>query len=647
MLAWIARDVMDAATRRESRESVPLASLARALHTRLPLRASTAALVLTAAALASTAIVFAQARPPSRFMDVSEIRPGMRGYGLTVFRGTQPERFDVEVLDILHNHRPQMDMILIRPTHPILEHAGTVAGMSGSPIFLNDRMIGAYAYGWEFGRDPVAGVTPIANMLSELHRSRRTPPGILPGSQVPIPISAMLPPGTALRRSGWDALADRARLARTSVPTAFGQLVSLAVPLNVSGMSPGALRYLSNALEPFGLEPIQAGGSSNRNAPLPPGSPTTYVNGGSISVSIVSGDIAADSSGTATLVDGNDVLAYGHPFMGLGEVAMTASLSRVAWILASTRRSTKIVEVTRELGALVQDRQFAIVVNTRATAPRVPVQIRITGNGQAQHNVWNLQIAYHRSVLPRLLSAAIGSVLEVAAGDTADAAWVVHSHVRTQNHGTLEFTDHGASAGGPTGMSISALGQTEAIERLGDNPFEQVRIERVDVDVDIRWARDFYFVRSVSLAREEVDPGETVNVLVSLAQYGSAPIVRTIPITIPREAAGRDLELEVGGGNDIALDLPEPENIGDLIRNLTTFLPEDSLVVSMRMPGNGVALRGRLVSNLPGSALDALRPAASTDGGDPVGNFRRTSVTTSRIVLGRDRVRLRVREVRQ
>ncbi|MFO0646609.1 MAG: SpoIVB peptidase S55 domain-containing protein [Polyangiales bacterium] len=151
------------------------------------MRPSTLALLTVSGALAASGALLAQSRPnaPPQIMPVSEVRAGMRGYGLTVFRGTRPERFDVEVIDVVHNFRPHMDAILIRPNHPITDHAGTVAGMSGSPIYIDGRLIGAYAYGWEFGRDPVAGVTPIESMLAELHRPRRTPPGLLPGSQIP------------------------------------------------------------------------------------------------------------------------------------------------------------------------------------------------------------------------------------------------------------------------------------------------------------------------------------------------------------------------------------------------------------------------------------------------------------------------------
>lgn len=636
-------------SRSPARSCRPLPARAFALHTSGTLRTSTLAPLVTAAALASTAALFAQTAPPGRTMSADELRPGMTGYGLTVFHGTTPERFPVEVVEVLHNARPQMDMILIRPTHPVLERAGTVAGMSGSPIYINDRLIGAYAYGWDFGRETIAGVTPIANMLAALHRPRRTPPGLIPGSQVPLPI---VPPaetggGATRRRSAWDALTGRGRVARAHVNTPYGQMVPLAVPFGVAGMSDGAIRYLAEAFEPFGIEPVQVGGAGRRNAPPPTGTPTRFENGGSISVDLIAGDISGASTGTVTYVQGNDVLAFGHPMMGLGEVAFPTSISRVAWVMASLRRSHKMAEPVRPMGALQDDRPFTIVVNQQGQAPTVPVHVHLNGNPGAPRNDWNVTVAYHRALFGRLVGSVVGTVLETAAGDSGDIAWTARSRVVTEGHGTLQFTDHGASAEGTGGITMGSLGATEALERLTDNPFEQVRIERVDVDIDLRWARDFYYLRSIALSRAEVDPGETVQLLVSLGQYAGAPVVRSVPVVIPREVAGREVELEVAPGGDVVPDLPEPESVSDLIRNISTTFPDDSLVVSMRLPGVGVTLRGRVLPNLPSSALDTLRPSVSTEGGDAFANVQRIVVPVNRLVLGRDRVRLHVRDVRQ
>ena len=185
------------------------------------------------------------------------------------------------------------------------------------------------------------------------------------------------------------------------------------------------------------------------------------------------------------------------------------------------------------------------------------------------------------------------------------------------------------------------------LDRLAENPFETVRVDRIEFDVELRWARDFYAIRNVALSRSEADPGERVDLLVSLMRFGAAPEVRRFPITVPRELAGREMEIEVSAGSETVPDMAEPESIGDLVRNLTSAFDEDALVISTRMPGQGVTVRGRLLRELPSSTLDALRPLASSDGGDPIANTRRTVVSLGRIVIGRDRVRLRVRDVRQ
>ena len=313
--------------------------------------------------------------PGVETMDVDDVRPGMRGYGLTVFRGTRPERFDVEVLDTIHNFRPHMDLVLIRPTHPTLEHAGTVGGMSGSPIFIEGKLIGAYAYGWEFGRDPVAGVTPIASMLAELRRPRRTPSGIIPGSGIPFDIG---PTPITSPRARWESLSQSALAHRTPVSTAYGSLVPAMTPMAVTGMGVNATRHLAEALEPFGIVPLQGAGGGGTARPADD-APRHYENGGAIGVRMIQGDISGNVTGTVTLVTPEGVLAFGHPMMGLGETAFPATLARVMWILASERRSFKISEPVRSLGALVNDRGSAVVVDSRASAPTIPMRVSIHG----------------------------------------------------------------------------------------------------------------------------------------------------------------------------------------------------------------------------------------------------------------------------
>jgi hypothetical protein len=603
-----------------------------------------AAAACVASVVAAAGALLAQVPAPTlggvEIMAVDDVRPGMRGYGLTVFRGTRPERFDVEVLDTIHNFRPHMDLVLIRPTHPTLEHAGTVGGMSGSPIFIEGKLIGAYAYGWEFGRDPVAGVTPIASMIAELRRPRRTPSGVIPGSGIPFDIA---PAPISAPRARWDSLSRAALAHRGPIATAYGSLVPAMTPMAVTGLGAMATRQLSEALEPFGIVALQGAGGGGAAHPVGD-VPSRYENGGAVGVRMIDGDISGNVTGTVTLVTPQGVLAFGHPMMGLGETAFPATIARIMWILASERRSFKISEPVRAMGALVNDRGAGVVIDPAATAPTVPMHVSIRGVDGAPHTDWNVTIAGQRPMTARLAASVVASALEDTASDMAEAAWTVRSRVFLRGRSPLEFVEHGAGTEGV--RSLPAPGGFELLTRVVDNAFGVVPVDRIEVDLTLRWQRDFSYVRSVSASAAEVDPGGTVDVRVVLGRYGASPELRTIHLEVPRALAGRELDIEVAGGNEVVPDLAEPETLDDLIRNVSTRFPGDSLVLSVRMPGQGVTLHGRVIRNLPGSAIDALRPSVSTESGDPLLNVQRTVVPVGRVVLGRDRVRLRVREVR-
>ncbi len=600
-------------------------------------------MIVVAGAMAATGGLLAQVAAPTSLatLPVSDIRPGMHGYGLTVFRGMRPERFDVEVIDVLHDFRPRQDLVLVRPSHPILDHALTVQGMSGSPIYVHDRLVGAYAYAWEFGRDTVAGVTPIASMLAELHRPRRAPSGLLPGGH---PAAIPLAEAPSMDPMGpWPSFARHAMALREPVATAYGNVVPMATPITMAGASPAAVRHLAAALEPLGWLPVQAGGS-NGGAP-PADAPTHYENGGAFTVQLLSGDVNANATGTVTAVmpDG-DLVAFGHPMASIGETALPTAIARVLWILASERSSFKIAEPVRSLGALIQDRPSCVVVSEHAVAPTVPVRVHIHGVDGAPHPDWHAVAANQRSLVGHLVSTVIETALDDTAGDRTDLAWTIRSRISLRDRPVAEFTEYGTDSEGVRG--VGTLDATDFIDRLQDNPFGVVTINAVDIDVELHWARDFAYVRSVALAREEADPGQSVDVVVTLGRYGHVPEVRTVRLAIPRSAAGHDVDIEVSAGGETLPDLAAPESLDDLVHNLTTRFPDDAVVVSMRLPGQGVALRGRVVGNLPGSAFDTLRPSVSTDTGEPIYNLQRTVVPIGRIVTGRDHVRLHVRELR-
>ena len=608
-------------------------------------------LVVFAFALTLTSAL-ALSQVAGAYMAVSEIRPGMKGYGLTVFRGHTPERFAVEVIDVLHGFRPDQDLVLIRTEHPVLSRAVTVAGMSGSPIYLNDRLIGAYAYGWTFGKEPVAGVTPIANMLAEMARpidpriwkAIGTLPALTGQKPAPPRTQARLRPYLGDRREGpFDALRTHgASVSWAGAHTAYGQPLPAATPLQVSGLGQAGLSLLERELGPYGLVPVQAGGGSGAAADS--GKATRYVDGGSIGVQLVRGDVSVMAVGTVTHVQGQKLVAFGHPMLNAGQVALATCTARVVHVLASEMRSFKLAEPSTPLGVLVHDRQAAIVVDSQLSADMLPFKLRVHGVPNAPRTEWNMQIASHRMLTPGLVMSALSSALEATAIDRTDAVLRVDSRVDVEGHGSQRVSDVMITGAGPAdGGALSRLRAFSLIAAAYGNPFENTRVSSVELDVHVRFERDLLTVVDASLPSDVVDPGSTVQLAVTLRRFDASEEVQVFPVQIPKSAAGESLELNIEPGDEIELERPKPNSLADILHAVRLGYPGTSLVVSTKLPSQGVKLRGQLVRSLPGSALDSLQPVNEADKGALFPSYERKELALGHPVTGSLKLKLNVR----
>ncbi|MCC7534795.1 MAG: hypothetical protein IT379_01205 [Deltaproteobacteria bacterium] len=602
----------------------------------------------------------AAVRGQQRTISVDEIRPGMRGHGMTVFRGTVPERFDVEVIDVLHQFAADQDLILIRSDHPIMDHASTVAGMSGSPIYLDGRLAGAYAYGWTFGKDPVAGVTPIGDMMAQIDRPERprpvVGPGVVPrtrggGGARPTASAERLEwlRTRGFRREPFRPLADHFR--RAGLPTATEGLAPAATPLMIGGGSSRIVRFLEEQLAPYGIWPMQAGGGGprarRRARPTGTAAQSRYVDGGAIAVELIRGDITATGIGTVTHVAGRRLVAFGHPMMGAGQVELPTAQARVLHILASEMRSFKLAEATDPLGTLVQDRLACIVVDQERRAPLVPVRVRLQGVAGATRTEWNMEVASHRLLTPMLVFSAVAQALEATASDAEDVVVDARSAVHVAGRARpFEFTDTISAAGGLTDMRLLfGIRGLEAAEAAVDNPFEESRLERVDVTLNVRFAREEMELLGASTPSSEVDPGDEIPLTIVMRRFGHAEETRTVRVAVPPSLAGQDVDIEIAPGNRVVRELPIPRSLDELIGNLQQDYPATTAVVTMRAPSRGVVLRGHVVRDLPRSMLDTLVEVNDSDRAQPVTGARRFEFPIGRTMFGTARLRVRVREV--
>lgn len=588
-------------------------------------------------------------------MPLTSIRPKMKGYGLTVFEGSKPERFDVEVIDVLRRFMPKQDLILIKTKHPRLDVARVVAGMSGSPIYIDGKMVGAYAYGWTFAREPIAGVTPIENMLAEIDRpipsevfgwplSGRTASSSKSAREARTATTSL---GDSERFQGSPeryALEEHSRqIAQVRAASSTSDSVrTVSTPLLLGGFSPLGAQIAEKLLGPLGFETHQAGGSAQEE-----GAPTRFEDGGAIAVQLVRGDTSATALGTVTRVEGDRLVAFGHPMTQAGITALPTAVGKVLWFLASEQRSFKIGMPVRPLGALVADRQASIVVSQTAQAPVIPVHLEVEGLEGIPLSTWHFEVAHEKFMTPTFLSMALASAIQSTTSEKRDVSWTLDSEVSMDGRQPLTIEDFGVAIGGmPSADDIVGMNVVEAVGALMNNPWKPVLIKQVRAKLRLRFAREIYRLRGAELLEPEIDAGQDAHVRVGLVPYNGPIEYRVLTIPLPRHRAGDTIALEIVPGFTESHEMAPAESLEELARNLDepVYLPK-SLVVKFSGFGGTLAYRGRVAPHLPPGALDVLSPSNALLAPAAFAATTRSVHPLPFYVLGRERVNVTIRPV--
>ncbi len=614
-------------------------------------------------------------------MSLAAVRPGMTGHGLTVFSGTRPERFSVRVIGVLRQFQPQLDIILIRCEDERLKHSGIAAGMSGSPIYLEGKLAGALAYGWSFAKDPIAGVTPIENIVRELRRPSRPPasPSLtstqtardgggntaalgslaaayLHAGQTPAPIADP-------RRSGSSPTAQP--LLHSTKDTGSGlsgpQLVPVALPLSVAGLGPRAIEELRELVAPYGLVPLQASGGG---ASSPGSNDEGFVEGGTIAVQLARGDVSMTGTGTVTYLEGSRVAAFGHPMLGIGDVRLPVATAEVLTFLPSQSMSFKMSMPLREQGSLLQDRPSCIVADTSLRAPIVPLTVRVQtappgtnrlGAGLLPQSAapskeslsdqsFHIELAQHRQLTPLLLSVVGSNAVQTVVPDVAEAVIEIHSRIRLRGVPVIEQKDVLFSTDGVTSKLLNNSTGIRQLQDLFNNPFGPVHVEGIELGIGVSFRADIAEIVGIAVPGDELEPDTRPSLNVTLRPYGGAPYVRSIPIEVPRWLAGQALKIEVQAGSLVKPEQAPAESLSDFVDNLRKGYSARTLVVTLNTLEEGVMLRGRLVPALPASVLATLRPAGGSRRGEPYKRVGRTQIELDTVLSGKQELTVLVRD---
>jgi hypothetical protein len=559
-----------------------------------------------------------------------QLQPGMKGYGLSVFQGTKPERFEVEIIGVLKNAMPKQDMILIRLSGADLEKHKVIAGMSGSPIYINDKLIGALAYGWTFENEPLAGVTPIHNMMEQLTRPFVPPSTITTSVSLGRPSSTppmFAPPNAPFSRDAGD----------------FDAPHPLLAPLSLGGFSPRVIERFGSRFAGFGMMPVVAGGAGSEALPRRSGD---IEPGGSIGVQLMRGDLNMTAVGTATYVEKNRILAFGHPFFGGGSVQAPAVLAEVHTIMSSMERSFKLATPIAEIGAMVGDWQSCIVADTKTQARMIPLTIDAINHdtGQAEH--YDVEIMDNQTFTAQLVVAGVAQAVSAASGSSQDttAQISVSAELGPTKAGgsprTVAVTDTFFSAGGGF---LDMEGFMPLVAMI-NTPYGSPTVKRLAVKVDAALRRQTAEIRRAYFDKSEVERGETVPLTIVLKPFGQPEITKTIPIPVPAATDSmHSLAVTIVSGDAAPTDAASPDSLDDYLDVIQKGHHNTDLVALMPTSSQGMQYRGKLLKKLPPSAVGILEDSSTGDM-TPAADLQQLVEPTDWVLSGQATVRVPIRQ---
>ena len=578
--------------------------------------------------LASLAWVHAPAQ--SAQMSVDEIRPGMIGVGRTVFEGTRVEDFKVHILGVLENViGTRRNLILARLEGGPLANTGVIAGMSGSPVYVDGRLIGAVSYALgQFSKEPIAGITPIAEMTDATAFNDVRPNAAKVHVEFPLTREHL---DTAFRRAlNWnrpfvDRPGEAALLGASAVNGVSGaeigtMLRPIATPLMMSGFDPSVSDLLSGAFGAQGFIPTGRGtmaraGEAPYDGPLKPGD--------AIGVMLVSGDLELGATGTVTHIDGNKVYAFGHPLYNLGPTEFPMTRAYVYTVLPSLASSLKVSTTGEIIGSFLQDRAVAIAGRLGAGPKTIPVTLTLEQEtGRAPKRTFHFELANDQMFTPLMTAAAISSTLGAYERQYGSATFRISGSAKLTNHDPVAF-DNIFSGDQPSVNTATYI--AAPVAALLGNDYEKVDIESLDLTITSTEQPRTATLERVWIDDQRPRAGRTVPLKVLLRTYRGDEEIRTIPIEIPANISGTLSLLVADGGRLGQIEQREtrssqPRSVDQIVRTLNRSRRGNTIYVKLLGSEPGAVVKGEPLTALPPSVLGVLEGDRSGGSFNPLTN---------------------------
>jgi hypothetical protein len=558
---------------------------------------------------------------PKLYWDVSEIRPGMKGTGQTVMRGTKLDEFGAEVLGVMRGVSPGRDMVLCRLTGCNLEHAGIIQGMSGSPIYIEGKLLGAVAFAWEFAKDPIAGVTPFQQMVQYVRSSDRRLAAEAKDGDFHASRSA-----TPLYIEGLATAGDEPAVDSVAAPLAVsgGALAGMkpiATPLAAAGFSPRALAVLNDRFRPLGLAPMAGGGAPEQvikeegDKPLVPGAP--------LSVAMVTGDFDLSGIGTVTHVEGKRVYGFGHPMFSLGACEFPMMTGYIHTVYPRASVSMKMGSPLKVVGVLDTDVSTGVAGRIGPKPDMIPVTVWVKTSRYSEPHTYHVQVVREPHLLPTLVMAVLTSAIDTEGNLPEELTARIKSTIALKGHDPLVMSDtaSGPRYTGPMGAATLFSPIASMVNILVRNGLAPVRIESIDCEVEISSGRTVATLEEVRIASDRLEPGQTLKAVATIKPFKGREQTVAVSLPLPADLPEGNYEAtlcDMGASlrrkirNEPAL--MEPRDLDALLGTLRLQIEpkRTAIYLHVPLPDRGLTVEGQALPNLPGSARSVFNTHRQT-----------------------------------
>lgn len=560
---------------------------------------------LLAGFLALTGLAFGQS---ADFLPLNMVKPGQKGVGKTVFYGTQVETFDVEILGVLQNVGPQQNLILARLSGKPLEETGVFAGMSGSPVYVDGKLVGAVAYAFSFAKQPIAGITPIQeivdifreNLPKNLRLARRSSPArLMEVASLPDLFSSFpFPPEIPLPAAGLET---------------SGSLRPIGTPISFAGFAPQSIQAFAPHLQALGLVPVVGAASGRvdtfKDVPLEAGS--------TITVQLVRGDMDVSAAGTVTHISGDKIYAFGHPFLSIGYTDLPMNRAAVLAIIPSLMSSMKISAPTGFAGSVRQDRATGIMALRGEKSRLIPVRLTLH-TSRHESKIFNYEVVTDNFLTPLLMTFTVHN--SILSSERAIGGQTLQVKCKISLQGQPEVNFENSVSDLFSTPAVAALAAASPVNFIMNSGFDNVVMEGIELEITAVEQTREAVLEKVWLDRLEVKAGEEVNLTVFLRKPNGETLAEKYPVKIPEEVQPGALKIMIGDGLSLTKAEAEmepaefvPQDLSQLVKAINNLKKNDRLYIRLFRNRQGAVVGGEGLPALPPSML-ALYGSEKTSG---------------------------------